>query len=98
MFTSISMDEFLTLNDSNIIDVRERDEYESGHIPNSTLIPMSECVSRVEELDSNKTYYLICHSGSRSYQVCRYAATQGKKVVNVLGGMGAYRGVLDYEM
>ena len=98
MYTSISMDEFLSLKSINIIDVRERDEYESGHIPNSTLIPMSEFVSRVEELDNNKTYYLICHSGARSSQVCRYAASQGKSVVNVMGGMSAYRGVLDYEV
>ncbi|MDF2617058.1 MAG: rhodanese domain protein, partial [Sedimentibacter sp.] len=39
-----------------------------------------------------KTYYVICHSGSRSGRTCRYLTKLGYDVVNVTGGYGSYVG------
>ena len=38
----------------NLVDVRQPQEYEQGHIPGAQLIPVSELESRVKELDPNK--------------------------------------------
>lgn len=38
----------------NLIDVRQRQEYEGGHLPGAQLIPIAELESRVKELDPNK--------------------------------------------
>jgi rhodanese-related sulfurtransferase len=43
-----SQDEF------NLIDVRQPKEYESGHIPGSKLIPISELDKRLHEIDPSK--------------------------------------------
>ncbi|WP_161878450.1 rhodanese-like domain-containing protein [Alkalibacterium sp. MB6] len=93
MFNSMSMpefDEYYRKNDTiNLIDVREVDEYESGHIPIAKNMPLSEFPV---ELDKEKTYYVICQSGGRSTTACQYLANNGYDVVNVMGGMSAWKG------
>jgi len=37
-----------------LLDVREPAEYEQGHIPGATLIPLSELPDRLSEIDSQK--------------------------------------------
>ena len=49
--------EFLSqksINDYNLIDVRQPAEYEQGHLPGALLIPIGELSSRGDELDRNK--------------------------------------------
>jgi rhodanese-related sulfurtransferase len=38
----------------NLVDVRQPDEYEQGHLPGAQLIPVGEIPNRLAELDSNK--------------------------------------------
>lgn len=78
-----------------ILDIREIDEYEEGHIFNSIHLPMSRIQDQYKQLDRQQTYYVICHSGSRSDVVCRYLAPMGYKVVNIMGGIATYRGKLE---
>ncbi|WP_028273993.1 rhodanese-like domain-containing protein [Atopococcus tabaci] len=93
MFNSISMPEFDELyrknKDIHIIDVREDDEFASGHIPGATSVPLSQFPT---ELDKDKSYYVICHSGGRSSLACQQLAQNGYDVTNVMGGMSAWRG------
>ncbi len=37
-----------------LLDVREPEEYEEGHIPGAVLIPLSELPDRLSEIDSQK--------------------------------------------
>jgi rhodanese-related sulfurtransferase len=37
-----------------LLDVREPEEYEQGHIPGSVLIPLSQLPARMQEIDRNK--------------------------------------------
>ena len=37
-----------------LLDVREFEEYEGGHIPGATLIPLSELPDRLSEIDPKK--------------------------------------------
>jgi rhodanese-related sulfurtransferase len=37
-----------------LVDVREPEEYEGGHIPGATLIPLSELPDRLSEIDPQK--------------------------------------------
>jgi rhodanese-related sulfurtransferase len=37
-----------------LLDVREPEEYEEGHIPGSVLIPLSELPDRLSEIDPQK--------------------------------------------
>ena len=47
-----------------IIDVREVDEYESGHIKNSINVPLGSLMTI--DLDKNAKIIVYCRSGNRS--------------------------------
>ncbi|MFB1050168.1 rhodanese-like domain-containing protein [Paraliobacillus sp. JSM ZJ581] len=74
----------------NIIDVREDFEVAEGKIPEAKHIPLGEIETRVNELDKNEHYYLICRSGGRSGNACSFLQSQGYDVTNVTGGMLAW--------
>lgn len=96
MFSSILMSEIRSINNINIIDVRDPEEYMFGTIPDAKKIPMNTVPDQLDLLSKEKTYHIVCQSGSRSHMVCQYLSQQGYDVVNVMGGMGAYRGNLEY--
>lgn len=71
-----------------VIDVREPWEYEAGHIPGVTLIPMNDISARLSELPRDKTIILTCRSGNRSAQVTDYLLAQGfTNARNMSGGI-----------
>lgn len=76
----------------NIIDVREADEVASGHIPGITHIPLGVLEFRMNELDKNKEYIMVCRSGGRSGQATMFLDNQGYNVTNMTGGMMSWEG------
>lgn len=70
-----------------LVDVRERDEYQEVHIPGATLIPMSELAQRIGELPEDEELVVHCRSGARSLRVVAYLRQQGRRAVNVDGGI-----------
>lgn len=77
----------------NLIDVREPDEWEAGHIKEARSIPLSELEDRIEEFQQgDKEIVLVCRSGGRSGKACDFLQAKGFKVVNVTGGMLAWPG------
>ena len=76
-----------------LIDIREPYEFKGGSIKTAKNIPMGNLLSQPGKyLIKNKTYYLMCQSGARSRRTSKALAKQGYDVINVLGGIGAYRG------
>jgi len=69
---SLTSDGIRTILDSDkrgeflLLDVRQPEEYETGHIPGSMLIPLGELEARQGELDRNKKIITYCRSGHRS--------------------------------
>lgn len=79
-------------DDVVLIDVRETWEYEAAHIPDTTLLPMSELQTRLSEIPTDKTVLISCNSGNRSNQVTAFLTQQGyTNVHNVLGGIQAWQ-------
>jgi rhodanese-related sulfurtransferase len=72
-----------------LLDVREQDEWEAGHVEGALHIPMGQLMARVEELPEQKLY-VLCRVGGRSAQVVQYLVAQGRDAVNVDGGMYAW--------
>lgn len=80
----------------NLIDVREPDEYKSGHLPTAENIPMKSILSETEKyLDKSKEYHIVCQSGARSAKTCASLKEKGYKIIDVTGGTGRYRGRLE---
>ncbi|OLN24086.1 hypothetical protein BTO30_01335 [Domibacillus antri] len=76
-----------------ILDVRELDEYEEGHINGAIHIPLGEVEQRSGELKKDELIYVICHSGRRSELAAQTMAKQGfKHLINVVPGMRDWTG------
>ncbi len=90
---------YLNENKPMLLDVREPTEYEICRIDNSTLIPMGEITSRIQELDEDDEIICICHHGMRSLQVAMYLESQGfSNMVNLNGGIEAWASDVDKDM
>ena len=63
--------------DVYVLDVREQWEYDSGHIPGITLLPLAELPSRLGEIPTDKEIIVTCHSGNRSGQAVDFLRQQG---------------------
>jgi len=75
-----------------ILDVREPDEWESGHIPQAKHIPLGQLESRLHELDPNEETVVVCRSGGRSNVACEFLSDLNYNVINMPGGMTAWQG------
>lgn len=73
-----------------VIDVREPDEYEDGHVPGAQLIPLTTVPDRIDEVPADGTLYVICAKGGRSLRAAEFYRSQGLEAVNVAGGTTAW--------
>lgn len=79
-----------------IIDVREPWEYEEGHIPGSTLLPLGGIPQWAQTLDKDEEIVLVCRSGSRSVGAYQYLQRLGfTNLKNMVGGMITWRGAVE---
>lgn len=80
-----------------LLDVRENEEYNAGHIEGVKIIPTSQFMDRYEqELEKDKEYIVICRSGNRSQMVCKFLQDQGfKSLSNYAGGMLEWDGPVE---
>ncbi len=85
----------LVENDAFIIDVREKDEYEEGHLINSINIPIGEIRDRLDEVPKDRPVYLHCRTGQRSYNAVRALQNLGFK--NVINVSGSFMGISFFE-
>ena len=96
-FKRIGVDEAKQLIDEGkvqVIDVREPDEWNSGHIPQATHIPLPKIVNNPEaslQTDRNQPHVFVCAAGQRSAVACEVAAMLGyKELYNLEGGTIAW--------
>ena len=75
---------------AQLLDVRTEGEFARGHIEGAVNIPLDELRGRVKELDPERTVYVNCHSGLRSYVACRMLAGHGLACSNLSGGYRFY--------
>jgi rhodanese-related sulfurtransferase len=79
----------------NIIDVRETHEVAMGKIPTAVNIPLGIIEFKMPDLDKNKEYIIVCHSGGRSFQATRFLESYGFNVTNMDGGMMSWEGEVE---
>ncbi|MFW3387351.1 UNVERIFIED_CONTAM: rhodanese-like domain-containing protein [Kocuria sp. CPCC 205274] len=75
---------------ARVLDVREDDEWEAGHIAGAQHIPLRQLPERYDEVPVDEDVYVICRSGGRSLKATAYLQQYGFDPINVLGGMGAW--------
>lgn len=80
--------------DAIVIDVRQPDEYISGHLPESRNIPLKNIDDHVAELDKlkNTPLIMVCQTGSRSESACKKLDKLGfTQLNNLAGGINAWK-------
>lgn len=81
-------------NNKVVLDVRTAQEYTEGKIAGSENLDVLKTdlfTTSIEKLDKDKTYYVICRSGSRSLKAAKQMKEAGfNNVINITGGMQAW--------
>lgn len=76
-----------------ILDVRQPEEYRSGHLPGAVFIPLPDLINKVGELDHAKPIIAYCRSGNRSRAAAAFLLSYGfSKVYSMDGGITAWNG------
>jgi len=71
-----------------LLDVREPNEWEIGHLPDATRISVNELQGRLNELDTAREMVVYCRSGARSGRAVDMLRAAGfRKVKNMTGGI-----------
>jgi len=71
-----------------LLDVREPNEWEIGHLPDAQRISINELQGRLNELDTAREMVVYCRSGARSGRAVDMLRAAGfRKVKNMTGGI-----------
>ena len=92
-YQQISQEEAKSMMDTQevlILDVREQDEYDSGHIPDAVLLPVGtidadSAAAVIPEKDT--TVLVYCRSGNRSKTAAAALAELGYTQIYEFGGI-----------
>lgn len=76
-----------------LLDVRTVEEYQSGHIPESENIPLSNI--ETSNYAKETPLFVYCYSGARSDQACRILKKQGYQNIVNIGGIANYQGPIE---
>ena len=82
--------ERMEAGDVIVLDVREQEEYDSGHIPGAVLLPLGaiDGESAAEAIPKKDAAVLVyCRSGSRSKRAAKALAELGYTGVYEFGGI-----------
>ncbi|WP_459499490.1 rhodanese-like domain-containing protein [Bacillus sp. C1] len=78
---------------AQLIDIREADEFNAGHILGARNIPLSQIRMRYKELRKDQPVYLYCQSGFRTGRAAQYLKKQGyKEFYQLQGGFKTWTG------
>lgn len=69
-----------------VLDVREQEEWDAGHVPGATHIPLGELPARIDDLPE-QDLLVVCRSGGRSARATAWLNHSGFEARNLDGGM-----------
>ncbi|CAM3166899.1 rhodanese-like domain-containing protein [Prescottella defluvii] len=74
-----------------LLDVRSRPEWDAGHAPGATHLPLHEVIDHGIEVVAGRPVVVICRSGGRSANAARQLSRLGAETYLVRGGIDAWR-------
>ena len=87
------MDEH-TFDDYILVDVRQPEEFEAGHLAGATAMPLGELPTRLEQISADKPALVYCRSGGRAANGVALLNQQGfHRAVNI-GGIMQWEGLV----
>lgn len=83
---------------AQLIDVREQNEFERGHIRGARNIPLTTFKQSINGLRADKPVYLYCQNTSRSSRAAAQLKKHNFENINILqGGFKKWSGKIDYK-
>jgi hydroxyacylglutathione hydrolase len=76
---------------ARVVDVRERSEYDGGHVPGAQHIPYEQLEQRIGEVPRDQPVVVYCASGARSSLATGIFERHGITAANLRGGFNAWR-------
>jgi phage shock protein E len=74
------------------LDVRKTDEWNSFYIPNTTLIPLDQLQTRLNDVPKDQEIVVVCRTGNRSQQGRNILKQAGfSQVTSMAGGITAWQ-------
>ena len=93
---NLGIQQFKSTPGAVLLDVREKEEYAQGHIPESRNMPLSRIHDVEDEiLDKSTPLFVYCLSGGRSSQATAFLQRAGYTAVTNIGGISAYKGEIE---
>ena len=81
-------------HEAKVLDVRRATEFVEGHLPGAVNIAHTRLASRAGELTKTERLLVNCHSGARSARSVAWLQREGFDVINLKGGMLAWKKAL----
>jgi rhodanese-related sulfurtransferase len=79
-------------NGAFVLDVRTQEEWDEFHAPNTTLIPLDQLASRLNEVPRDRQVVVVCRSGNRSQEGRDILLDAGfEQVSSMAGGLNEWR-------
>jgi rhodanese-related sulfurtransferase len=88
---SVTYDQTTAIKNPLWLDVRTKEEFLAGSIPQAVHIPIDELRERIPELPRDRHLVVFCRVGFRAYMACRILQQSGfGQVSNLSGGYLTY--------
>ncbi len=78
--------------DMVLVDIRDTEDFEQGHIEGAINIPSEDLPVRWRELSTEQLIIIYCYRGPKGMLAARNLSKAGYRAANVCGGIQAYRG------
>ncbi len=78
---------------AQLVDIREPNEFENGHILGARNIPLSQFRMRIKEFRPDQPVYIYCQSGMRTGRAAQMLRRHGvKEIYDLKGGFKMWNG------
>ncbi len=76
----------------NLVDVREKHEFQRGHLENAVSLPLTQLNGRLPDLSPGSPWVLLCQQGGRSRKALQYIKEKNPRLslLNLDGGLSAW--------
>lgn len=79
--------------DAILLDVRNVDEFEAGHVEGAVNLPLPQLRDRLDELNRDQDIWVYCQVGQRGYYATRALRLSGFRAYNLSGGFKTYQAI-----
>ncbi len=86
------LDQYVNNSNYLIVDLREKEEYEKGHIEGAVHMDYDDIDNNTVSLPYDKIIVMYCDRGGLSLMAAKKLSVLGYRIMSVIGGMKSYRG------